>query len=193
MSDRVKPVIFIVLTVLCITPLIATGCTQCNGYKQLTVEEGIAHLSFEYPCNWEVGIIEIREDLGFTSITVLSPFSEEGDSFWTFSIISPYEDWPNAEAALEDSLSFWESEIDFEILDRSAVEVAGVRAEQVVFFCRVPRDYPLGAEPTPVVKRSLYFEYDGLIWMIGSSSDQAVAEADNVHFEHMLETFRILD
>jgi len=199
LSKRVCLVSCLVLAFLYIIPTIGVGCTKCEGYKQLSVDEGIAHFSFEYPCNWKIGIVDARHDYEhtYTNVKVFGPdFKRERDTVsstvWIFFICPTDADTPDASAALEYSLSYWQDFRDFEILERSTVEIAGLQVEQVVFFCQVAGRF-YDSPPIPSIDRELYFEYSGLIWKISISSRPEVVEADNVHFEHLLETFRILD
>jgi hypothetical protein len=51
------------------------------------------------------------------------------------------------------------------------------------------RDKP----PVYVITREVCFDYGELIWEISINSNVATAEADKVIFEHLLDTFQILD
>ncbi|MFC1951806.1 hypothetical protein ACFLYI_02040, partial [Chloroflexota bacterium] len=103
----------------------------------------------------------------------------------------------NAAVALDYELSRWEDEPDFKVLERSEVEISGVPAEQAIFTHKyLPRDIGVGRDTEElefIIQREIYFVYDGLIWNVGEESNIDVAEAHKVHFEHMLETFKILD
>ena len=195
-KERTQLLLCLVLAFLCIIPTTGAGCTKCEGYKQLSVEEGIAHFSFEYPCNWEIGIVDTSEDYTDVSVTgahIRTRGAHLPSSTWILFVDWPDGDIPSAAAAMEDSLSFWETQDAFELLERSVVEIAGVRAELVVFLDEISRDWVRVPEPVPSISRELYFDCGGLIWNIYCSSILDAAEADNVHFEHLLETFRILD
>jgi len=41
--------------------------------------------------------------------------------------------------------------------------------------------------------REVYFDYNGLIWRIDIRSDSTTAEEDKADFEHVLQTFKILN
>ena len=88
-----------------------------------------------------------------------------------------------------------ESWLDFEMRERSTIEIDGVQAEQIVFFYRAVREdigHGPGGDPEPTIERALYFDYRGLIWDIRISSNEEVIEEHKVHLEHMLETFQFL-
>lgn len=169
-------------------------------YKKLAIEEGIARLSFEYPSNWNIPLIETRHD--YTNFIVYAPWLKRDDdfipsTFWHFFAQPADEEWPNAMTALEDDLSFWKAELDFKVMERSKIEIGGVEGEQVVFSYRYRRVDPttrrFTEESEPVIQRNIYFDRGGIVWNIREESNLEVAKVHNVYFEHMLETFKILD
>jgi hypothetical protein len=119
---------------------------------------------------------------------------------------------PNAKAAVEALISYWGESI--KLLERSAVTVAGIPGEQIVYSHKPPmimraplklilftispdwnarytRRNPQESELR--ITREVYFNYDGLIWNIQIDSDESVAEQAKADFEHLLKTFKILD
>jgi hypothetical protein len=44
-----------------------------------------------------------------------------------------------------------------------------------------------------MVGRCVYFDQGGLVWMIRVTSTEEVAEETKADFEHILETFKVLD
>jgi len=183
--------------------LIGAGCVneQCEGYKLLTVNKDIARFSLEYPCNWRRTRVETYTDHDKTSLSlcITGPGikidgSRSPSTLWGLDIIWISEGSPNATTVLENSLSIWAStSSSFQLLERSTVEIAGIQAEQAIFHNTIDADRVLVKKPATIICKQYFFEYDGLIWIIYSSSVLAIAEENEVLFNHIIQTFRILD
>jgi hypothetical protein len=186
-------------TLVCIVLLTLTGCTPCSyGYKEVTADNSIARFSFEYPCDWKFGVIKSSE---YDTFTVEAPHLRRDDlyiksTYWVFEVARAGErSLQNATAALNYELSLWMTWPNFKVLESSEVEINGVTAQQRV----IAYEYrPLGIGVRPYIeelelkiRRYIYFDYKGFIWMISASSNSEVTEEHKVHFEHMLQTFNI--
>ena len=89
------------------------------------------------------------------------------------------------------------------ILGSSPGTIAGAQGEQVTFcycsYCDFETEPTLGGgEPTfklpiTLTVRCAYFDYNGFIWEIYLQSTEAFLDEDQAHFEHIVETFTILD
>ena len=168
---------------------ILTPCT--DGYKQLTFDNDIARFSFEYPCDWEFEVIKPQWG-GSDIFTVEAPYLKRDklpilSTWWVFET----SNWGYAAEALDNEVSRWDDMPDFKVLERNEVEIIGVPAEQAVLFFR-SRISQYTKETEPVIHREIAFKYGGFTWEIHARSNQEVAEAHKAHFEHMLETFKIL-
>ena len=176
-----------------------TNCTR------FTLSEGDAHFSFEYPRDYEERVTHV--DPGWTMMYSARELVEED---WVIEssllMVDVYEAGllgnPDAEAALESEITriaTHEHYIDFEILDRSSVSIAGVKGEQCVFSYYYPEKAPSFDEgpilklPATIIVRCVYFDHNGYIWGIRLSSTEGLAGEDEAHFEHILETFKILE
>ena len=188
------------LLLLLVALSIQSGCDS-SGYKTFTLEEGIGHFTFEYPARYEVELVEERSDLGYTSVTLSGPgpnLKKGGMDYTFFDVfVDETNDYsPDAGVALQHTLALVSEWPDYQFLEQSTVSVAGVEGQQVVYFYdRGVREYPEDPEPEPLptIMRDVYFDHSGLIWLLAIRSNQAVAEDANVIFEHILETFKILD
>ena len=202
----------VLVTLLFILLFTMMGCNPCiNGYKQVTADNGITRFSFEYPCNWEFGVIKGQLGGNDKFFVEAPPLQREDklrilSTYWAFRVnrasivLGPR----NARAALEDEISNWDEisrllyESEFKVLERTEVEISGVPAEKVV-STRKYRPIAKGSKFWPteeleyMTHRWIFFDYDGFIWWIEEQSNIEVAEAHKVHFEHMLQTFRILN
>ena len=175
----------------------------CSGYTSHTLREGDAHFSFEYYDSYEKKASSLYS--GHTMVYFNRSLMEEGLLDSSFYVLVYEAGWlgnPDAEAALEDRIASYatdEYHRDFEILDRSSVTIAGVEGEQVTFCYYAERklvgdsEGPFFKLPATLIARCVYFDHNGFIWEIFMKSIEEVAEEDKVHFEHIIETFTILD
>jgi hypothetical protein len=198
------------LVLLCIV-IIAVGCRgykigpENNGYKEIRVS-GDGRFSFEYPSNWIIDYIHTSRH--YTEASLSGPPLKRVDATdnreytvtstsWWVTVDSVTSESLTAEAALRGDVLRLSWHDEFKVLEESDIEIAGLTARQVVFTYSAPQ-MPLGQDgpggpPQPVVVRVIRFIHNGLMWHIQSYSNSDVAEADEVHLEHMLKTFKILD
>ena len=193
--------IFLVFLLIIIS-VISVSCTPCNdGYKQFSTEKGIAHFSFEYPCNWRITTAEIGRqfnDMKYTNITIKAPRLQLGDkstlsTVLLISFTTPSDKVPDASTLLEDRLSSWKKiHKNFELLERSFVELDGVPGEQIKYSFRTATDISTGGNE-PRINRDMFFNYNGLIIDISTSSHEEVVEEHAVYIQHLLDSFKFLD
>ncbi len=60
---------------LSILLIIISWCTSvgCGEYRTYAIEKGVGHFSIEYPSNYRVTQVELREDNGYSNITIDGP------------------------------------------------------------------------------------------------------------------------
>jgi len=193
---RVYRLLCAVLILILLVPAAGGGCADCEGYRLLHVQEGIAHFSLEYSCNWKVTIVDTRDiytDVGLIGPTLKVDDSKVPSGVCLVYVKEPSEETPNASAAQDDYLAYLANREDVNILEYSSAIVAGLEAKQVKFHHNIPTDPVRVKDPVPAIARLLYFDYAGLIWEIYTSSTLSTAEENEVHFNHILEAFKILD
>jgi hypothetical protein len=134
--------------------------------------------------------------LGYTNVT-LDEASGEWPAKIGIFVYEPSDLYPNAMAALDHTLSsppgIWQN---IEPPDRYPVTVAGVQGEQIVVCCdilyrRVHASFDVEWIPSTI--REVYFDHSGVIWKIWVRSHRDMSEIAYIDFEHILETFQILD
>jgi hypothetical protein len=187
--------ILVVMAMLAAFVGMSLSCdSSSTGYKTFSLEKGIGHFSFEYPARYKVEITEVRTDLQYTHVTFSSPFSKElrDSTFITVFVAPPDDASPNSEALLEKSLASAEVLDDFRFVERFSLTVAGVQGQEVVYsYGRLVSNYE--NVRIPEFMREVYFDRGGLIWSVSMRSNQSMAEADEADFEHVLQTFKILE
>lgn len=175
--------------------VVAAGCGGSTGpYKTFAMKKGVGHFSFEYPPGYEIGIVEVGGD--YTHITLLGPFNKENGSASMLMLIAKVDDSnPAPGVALEDTISQRKRERDFKLLDRSTLLLGGVQAEQAAYsYQQMQR--PIGANPpeyVPTMDREIYFAHGDCRWRLSINIPLAVSEASTVDFEHILQSFAILE
>jgi hypothetical protein len=115
-----------------------------------------------------------------------------------FVILNPEYYSTNASALLDKDLREYESGfnyLEFRLLERSQISVSGVQGEQIIFSHMWKPEGFLGqkGEPYPWKGREVYFYYNGVIWKFDVDSPLSNWEQANSDFEHILQTFKILD
>jgi len=205
------------LTILLLVPILAlTSCRDKDGYKTFTLRDGYAHFYFEYPSSYKKS--SAYADIEYRSTVVVfirpEPRAQVNSTYTFFKVTvgGPTSESPNARTALERELSRL-SEPE-KLLERSAIIVAGLSAELIVYSHRPPTIASTPAapdffavtssvwgvasaaaplEPEMKVTREAYFDYKGLIWNVAIDSDESEADQAKGDFEHILQTFKILD
>jgi len=191
-----------IAVVLLITSSALSGCVkESNRYKEFHLLNGIAYCSFEYPASHEEPFVEAYSAPDETYLTTdfIPAETERPEISFGMHIYRGYEESPDAKAALEGSLQFYETNEDlrpdFKLLDRSPVMVAGVWGEQIVYsYSWFPYSY-LGPKAKPITRivREIYLDHQGVIWEIYARYDAEVSETAKTDFEHLLDTFQFLD
>ncbi len=76
-------------------------------------------------------IVDTRDD--YTDVRMIAPSIKVQDARIPSSVVivfvrEPSDNRPDTASALENSLDYWRTQDDFELVGRSAVEIAGIRA-----------------------------------------------------------------
>jgi len=182
-------------------------CQNASDYHTLYLRGGLVDLHFEYPFDYANYFIDNYK----TSISMLfyrlesrrTPWAElldtKADSRFEIHAYGANETSVNrVNDAIEEELSHMENVIDdFQLLERSLVSAAGAVGEQIVYSYTLQYtfffEFGMMLENTPVKGRTIFFERDGNLFEISILSCAELYEEDKAGFEHILETFQILD
>lgn len=183
------PIVAIVGLVL----LAGQGC-RSGPYETFTLKKGVGHYTFEYPSGYTIDIVEVRDDLAYSNIDLSS--TKYG---WFVSmgvlVATDTGEPPTPSELLERDISRVRGDPDFQLLERSTVVIAGMEAEQATYsYQQIQR--PVPDKPTtyvPVVQRHIYFSQAGRLWFLSAQVPQAVSDVGMVDFEHVVQTFKILE
>jgi hypothetical protein len=198
--------VFFIIAVSTLAAIISGCDSSMEGYRTFTFNK-VAHFSFEYPAHYEKYSAHATVENRTISIWFHDKVPPKGSTYGYIKIIVEGVGitYPDAEAALEDNLSgfaepdYYDEDAEEEpkrLLERSTITVAGIQAELIVYSYGY--DYVRDSTSDSWViliriAREVYFDYDGLIWNLVIKSDEDRADVAEADFEHLLETFQILD
>lgn len=189
---------------------IMSGCNT-NGYRSISVHNSIARFSFEYSTYYRD--IEGPTELdGLTSVRLLAPkkhaqssgldpFGNKTDTVTVEYVPATIKvliyDARDRNGTAREDMENWLGKFkdSFNIIERSTMVVDGVTGEYVYFSSS-----PLlsltktadGGNPTQYT-RSIYFDHDGLVWQIEAEYESEMVERVYADFDHIVQTFKILD
>jgi hypothetical protein len=211
-----KPCILTVIIVL--TVLIASCAISRSGYRTITINNEICHYSIECSRYYKkVGpYIDRTPEPNWISLQLLAPTKKERAeiiqpsdgkietviaryipaSITIFTVVAdgvPYMVDTSRER-LELTLEKEENWRNFKLLERSAVVVSGVEGEMIVYLTDKLGMFNAG-ENTKNLEygKVIYFDHNGLIWEMKASCDQNMSEQVKADFDHIIQTFKILN
>jgi hypothetical protein len=201
-SDNRKMRFWLCLTGLIsvIVMLLTAGCAysvsrSSDQYNSFTLRKGIARCSFEYNNIYKVGMIETKKD--YSRISLQGPFIGEAQDFNFISIYvnNNTDGKPDYKKAIDHMLDITNLP-DFQILERYPVRIFNEPGEEVIYYFvayHTSKQVAEGIAPTPSITYYVAFVHDELLWTIVLNGLDAFAEADRADFDHLLQTFKVLD
>jgi hypothetical protein len=176
--------------------------TSCGGsdYKIFSLREGIGHFSMEYPPDYTVVRIDIRNDATsrYTDVGFRLQQSPGDEGFSEISVYAwPIEPAESSAALILDDLLDRADGIfsDFELLDQYSVMVGDMDGQVAVFsWTATPATYSSESEAVtlPAVSRIVCLCHNDLAWEIHLAADSVAQDAE-AEFSHILDTFQILN
>jgi hypothetical protein len=175
-------------------PSSAVPSSGTNEYKTFANQEGIAHFSFEYPNQWELKYSVENSKMSITKFVTVGGARIPSIFIW-IQTKTPDVDSPNSSVDMRRALEKWQKNGDIEVLGQSTVQISGFEATQIesnnrIVSYSIPRVDPQRLATT---SKFIYFDANGLIWEISSWVLQDNVQTEIKYFEHLIETFKILD
>ena len=188
----------LLVTGLIFLSLLFTSCGSPD-YKVFSLKEGIGHFSFEYPAEYSVTRIDIRNEAAtrYTDIGLSPVFATNNPGLNEISIYAWPVDSPTDTATLVLTGMLAQGETifsDFKLDKRFSVMISDMEGQAAIFSWTASSTNGAGEEKTlPAVSRMVCFRHGDLAWEIHVASGiEAQAQAE-VEFNHILETFQILN
>jgi hypothetical protein len=204
------------LTIFIVCPLLAFPQFSCSPFKQIKIENELGSYSLEYRSLYKR---EIRDNLKFNPpyahLILEGPIkAEEAEVFdpntgkirtvagkrVTSSItvtISNYKSYfgeaysaaDKIENVLEDEAEW----ANYKLLERSPLTVSGVQGEMIVYL--VDKLMPIPREDGKNLEyvRAVFFDYNNLTWEIEAKCNQEIQDQVKADFDHIIQTFVILE
>jgi hypothetical protein len=196
-TSRNKNVSCLFLVLIIIPLLVIQGCSSYtiadmgSGYNAFTWKSGPNQYSFEIKSNYKV----ISKNLSDTASDVFFINPEATNNKIVTQIMvsnSKLEAGENSYSeAMDRSLSHL-NEPEFRILERFPVNVLGNPGEEVIYsYKRIFEDSRIA--PVPSISRELMFTRDQRLWWFSIDSPESSDESAKSDFEHLIQTFKILE
>lgn len=208
--------LFTLVAISLLSILAMTGCNLSDsGFKSVTIENELCHYSLEYPAYYDKDIWDNLEfKVPYTHLSLIAPeISEAAEipdpssgemkavvghyspAFIHVIVSDSKEYWGESYSATDDleevlkDMAKWEN---FELLERAPMTVAGIEGEMVAYLVDSLIAWFTGSAGLEY-NCAVYFDYNGLIWEIAAGCNQEIMEQVRADFEHIVETFTILD
>jgi len=208
----------VVFTSICVAViLLLLGCnSSSDGYKQITVNNELGHYSFEYPSHYKRNFVDNFDfKVPYATLVLEGPVkSEEAEVFdpntgeiktvvgkrgtsviyigvsnYKVYFGESYSATDKIEGVLED-MAKW---ANFKLLERSPLTVSGVEGEMIVYLVDKLMPIPVEDGKNLLYVRAVYFDYQNLTWEIEAKCNQDIQEQVKADFDHIIQTFKILE
>jgi hypothetical protein len=200
------------LGVFLIGTLVLSACNNSEStseYKTLTVQNYVANFSFEYRAYYnDLDGPHIVDDASyrFTNVDILAPKAHQtignpepnGSGTVEMEYVPAHINIrasdaiknPDRPAAvrINDSITNWGKWPNFQLLEKFNLSVSGIQAELIAYQVD-------GFFVGPDLKycAQVSFDYNGLQWDIEAEADINMSETVRTDFDHVIETFKILE
>lgn len=201
MSKKYKLLLSILAIILlqCIM-LFSCHTRNVDSYNSYTLNEGTIHFSLEYPSDYIIDYYQAAAATGnnyerSAHLFLKGPANRHVNDYTYIGIgASPpddqFDDAKSSVERVERKAATWS---EYELYNKCEITIDGVPGFRIDYQIIDIVPAIAGDEPGIAVYRCVYFDAKSLVWCIYMNSSFTFAEADKIHFEHLLETFKILD
>ncbi len=194
----------LVVLPLILAAIFLAGCTNTEpsttttniGYLKATATKLGINFSFEYPDSYIKLTPDVFEDTGgdnAISLLYVEPGTAEGKADKQIQIIplAPIKGRPNAVAWTNEHITVLEmNDEEFELIERSTIEVAGISGEMIAYKSSILGNY---LNSPNLIIRDVYLDYQGYIWKISVLAITELGAQVEPDFDHLTDTFDFLD
>jgi hypothetical protein len=191
----------IILPFISIVLLLSMFLTGCRNYKSFSLTEGIGHFSFEYSPRFTQETLR-TEGVNRAETHVLLETAVEYYPHISAEVVIHIEmagdRYRNSSELLDLFISDFDRDYDgCKLVKRSEKYIHGIQGEELIYsFDEYNMDsIPPGSHivSTPATTKIMAFDHDGLIWYILLTSHESYLSQAESDFDHILETFNILE
>jgi hypothetical protein len=165
---------------LLVFSLASISCNKC-GYTKYIREKGEPQFSFEYPkCYMRGG----PENMSRGAVIDLAQYFGMGVIYDLTIEISSQP--PDAQNVLVNYITKYQDNTDYKVLERSLVIIDNQEQNMTVFSYY---DNEFGV----ITKKLVIFDYHGWVIKMDAASSEKYEKENRTVFDHILQTFKILD
>ena len=179
---------------------------QYSAYKVMAVNEGIQGFSFEYPQNYALIRLDLRNDATY-QYTQLGLSASEGANYSEIYayLWYPGQDASTADVIMDQLLAGAVTMADYALVSRTTTMIGDTIAQQVVFVAdgsqpvdtttdstEAPSD-TIAASSRPATYRITCMVFGGVAIEIDMTCDQSLTDITRDDYQHVLDTFQVVD
>jgi hypothetical protein len=201
----------IMLGVILLTMLMLPGCNQ-SGYQTFTAKNSLGQFYLEYPSVYrekDGPTLNLKDE--YFTVSFLYPdkaykmVNPDPNTQDTKTVTVYHEPalihifisnrGSSAKTLFEDGLTRASRWANFNLLERSTISISSIPAEYAHFVSSslLPMR-PAPGEEIPLKHYwQAYFNYNDLVWRVELESEGEMAEQAKADFEHVIQTFKILN
>lgn len=188
------------VTVFMVIFIIGCGLNRNDPYVKASFHEGRAQFYFEYPNTYNQPFLDRASEPQSVLVTVAHPngVSKAIDTEISVSADVPNTLFPDSKSITQYRMSEFESGAffpNFKLIQRSNINVGGIIAEHITYsYSFITGTYGDSTPSTETwVGDDVYLDSNGLIWQLRMHSDSTREDKAKDDFDHILDTFKILD
>ncbi len=185
------------LTAALLLPAGACGTPTFTGYRTYTLEEGVGHMSIEYPSHFNVTLVQLLKEENYTMVDIYGPMNRKVRARTRIWVTVSLTQTQDAGAALAEAMLVARTLSGYRFIEQGKLVIDGFEAEQVSYFYYATRtDYEtrlLRLSPAPMVARYAFFVNNGVGWTVAMTSYETTAATDAAYYENLLNTLMVLN
>lgn len=186
-----------------------------DGFKTLTVTNELCSFALQYSGNYKRAgpYGDLKDNSPYMYVKLLAPektmqilVPADKDSLKTTTTMytpATFEifvyapratmDIQNSTERLNMTLEGQKRWENFKLLERLPVTVYGIEGELIAYVVDWFLPVSKGEGPLLQYHKAVYFDYNGLIWTIEATSEMEMVDQVNADFDHIVQTFKIID
>jgi hypothetical protein len=171
----------IFLATISLFAIFANGSCSFISYKPLYVDEGVAHLSFEYPKTF--GIQKYSSQGTAEGDFSINIFGKDYNPQIMVLVRKTVPGQNDPVSLAEKGIRDGEAQRSFVLEERGQITIAGITGEET--------RYSYGSAPDHRVQWEVFFEKNGLTYVVAFVIQGKASRAHRSMYEHLLATFNV--
>jgi hypothetical protein len=201
-KDKIQLIVIAAIAFIASVFVLTDYFLEVNSpYQVFRCDTGAARYTFQFSTSYDFSYFDVADD-GDSTFTYIDLWKERNEGSGVYTIISisflnTDDDTPDVEAAIQKALAQARSSLDYRLIGLSETIVSGIPAQEIIYshslnIGDLTVDQDSQAMHSRIV-REVYLEQDDFIWKLAYRSSESIYETARADFEHILETFEILD